>query len=44
MQSTTLLFWTRESRGCRAFARHDEVEAARVIAKVAWYNTNGPNH
>jgi hypothetical protein len=40
MQSTTLLFWTRESRGCWAFAQHDEVETARVIAKFAWYDTN----
>jgi hypothetical protein len=37
MQSTTLLYWTRKNRGCWAFAQHDEVETARVIAKFAWY-------
>ena len=37
--STTLQFWTRNSRGCQAFARHDEVETTRVIAKVGWYNS-----
>ena len=36
--STTLLCWTRKNRGCRAFARHDEVETTKVIAKVGWYN------